>query len=106
LRAHDATRAFAEEHDAEASELERTIFEIDGLDAASDVWADRLNGLIALVKSHVDTEEKRYFPLAADTLSRDEADRLNREFLAEKAVVMDAVALNRGSGGDTRTHLH
>ncbi len=104
LRGHAQTRAFAEEHDLQASQLEQTIYELDGLDAASDVWADRLEGLITLVNHHIETEEKRYFPVAIDAIAKEEAERLDHEFQAQKALAMDEVALNRGGGPGVHIH--
>jgi iron-sulfur cluster repair protein YtfE (RIC family) len=89
LKQHEATRQIAEEHDDEASELEESIQELDSIDAASDDWTQKLEGLIDLVKNHVDDEENEWFPEAKDVIGKELADELNDRFLAQKEAVVE-----------------
>jgi len=89
LRDFEQTRQFAEEHDGQASELETTIAELDAIDTASDMFASKLDELIALVQQHVDTEENEYFPTAVDVVGKDLAQELDGRFLAKKEQVLE-----------------
>lgn len=84
FRQHAELRAYAEEHDQEAGSLEAMISELDGIDTGSEAWMPKFEALVQLVKHHVEEEEGRFFPDAADVFSKEESADLDQRFLANK----------------------
>jgi hypothetical protein len=84
FRDYPQTRLFAEEHEKQASTLEEAIVDLDHADTATDVWHQKLESLIALVKRHFDEEEGHYFPEAVEVLGKDVMHELDERFKASK----------------------
>jgi hemerythrin superfamily protein len=84
LRQHAETRAFAEQHDQEAADLEAAIKAVDKTDASSASWLQKLDTLITLVTNHVAEEEQQIFPVAEKVLGREKTAALDERFLAKK----------------------
>jgi hypothetical protein len=89
LRKLEQTKDIADKHDEEGSQLEATVFKIDGVDTGSADWDPQLNALIDLVDKHISEEEKEWFPEANEALGKDVADELNDRFLAQKEAVVE-----------------
>jgi len=90
-RQHEELRYYAEAHEKEAGELEALISELDGIDCGASEWKPKLEQLIRTVKAHVDDEETRFFPEAAKIFTREQADELDRRFLANKEAATASV---------------
>ncbi len=82
LRMHDSLRALANSHDAEASELERMIHDLDEVAIASDTFGKLFERLAETVAHHASEEETDIFPKAQAVLGRDRANALEPKFLA------------------------
>ena len=82
LRMHDQLRALSNRHDAEASELERMIHDLDEVDIASDTFGNLFERLANTVSRHAFEEEHDIFPLAQRVIGRDRAKELDPKFLA------------------------
>ena len=92
LREYEATRAFADEHDAEATLLEAQINSIDALSFDNATWGEEFGTLVKLVTDHVSEEESTIFPAAMDAIGDDRASELDSQFLqAQKSVLADLV---------------
>lgn len=81
LRNFDATRAFAEDHDREAGELEQTIRMIDNVGIASEEGDKLFDQLVSLVKQHVSKEEGEIFPKSQEVLGEDRTNSLEARYL-------------------------
>jgi hemerythrin superfamily protein len=84
LRARDATRALAEHHDAEASELEQMITNLDALAIGSPARRELYHRLVDMVLHHAREEESDIFPKAQDAIGKPEAAALESRFLMAK----------------------
>jgi hemerythrin superfamily protein len=82
LRMHDELRAVSNRHDAEASELERMIHDLDEVDMASDTFGNLIQRLADTVMRHATEEEHNIFPLAQRVIGKDRAKELDPKFLA------------------------
>jgi hemerythrin superfamily protein len=82
LRMHDELRALSNRHDAEASELERMIHDLDEVDIASDTFGNLFERLADTVGRHAIAEEHNIFPLAQRVIGKDRAKELDPKFLA------------------------
>jgi hemerythrin superfamily protein len=82
MRQYPALRAFADQHETEASELARTIDQMDALGPSSAKFAAHLDRLIGLVEAHVAEEEKQIFPQAQAVIGEERAKELDPRFLA------------------------
>ena len=82
LRMHDPLRAMANRHDAEASELERMIHDLDEVDMASDTFGNLFERLADTVTRHAREEEQDSFPQAQRVIGKDRAKELEPKFLA------------------------
>ena len=82
LRMHDELRALANRHDAEASELERMIHDLDEVDIQSDTFGNLFERLADTVTRHAAEEEKTIFPHAQRVIGKDRAKELDPKFLA------------------------
>ena len=91
LRAREATRALADHHDAEASELEQLITSIDELAVGAPARREMYQRLIDTVLHHAREEESDIFPKAQDAIGKDQAEALDARFLAAKQQI--AVAM-------------
>jgi hemerythrin superfamily protein len=82
LRMHDELRALANRHDAEASELERMIHDLDEVDIAGDTFGNLFERLADTVVHHATEEEQDFFPRAQRVIGKDRAKDLDPKFLA------------------------
>ena len=82
LRMHDELRALSNRHDAEASELERMIHDLDEVDIAGDTFGNLFERLADTVVRHATEEEHNIFPLAQRVIGKDRAKELEPKFLA------------------------
>lgn len=82
LRAHEPTRALADQHDAEAREIEQLIAEIDANEISSAAWGKLFERLADTVEAHANEEETEIFPIAQSVLGAERAKQLDERFLA------------------------
>ena len=88
LRDLPDTRALADHHDREASELEALIDRIHHLDPRTAAWANLFDDLIDMVERHVSEEESEIFPRANEALGAHRARELEARFMAAKKAAM------------------
>lgn len=84
LRELPETRALADRHEAEASELSSLIDRINMTPTASEEWGRFFEQLVTMVESHVEEEENDIFPQAQKAIGPDRAKELEPKFLATK----------------------
>jgi hemerythrin superfamily protein len=84
LRELPETRALADRHEAEASELSTLIDRINVTPIASEEWGRFFEQLVNMVESHAEEEESDIFPRAQKTIGADRARQLEPKFLATK----------------------
>jgi hypothetical protein len=60
---HDDTRAFAEAHERDASQLQTVLDELMGIAVDDSAWDRTFDHLFELVQAHVKCEEHEYFPV-------------------------------------------
>ena len=89
LRQYVQTRALAEHHDQEATEVENLIEKLD-LAQALD-WRALYDQLVDTVIHHAEEEEKEIFPKALDAIGDQTAKDLDERFLAAKQHAASAV---------------
>ncbi|MEO6772914.1 MAG: hemerythrin domain-containing protein [Kofleriaceae bacterium] len=82
LRMHDELRALSNRHDAEASELERMIHDLDEVDITSDTFGNLFERLADTVEHHAHEEEQDFFPRAQRVIGKDRAKELEPKFVA------------------------
>lgn len=91
LRAHPDLRAYAEQHDAEALDLERIISDLDVLPLDSNAWGEVFDRLAETVLQHAAEEEATVFPAAQRSLGEARALQLDAPFLKAKRQIAEAV---------------
>jgi hemerythrin superfamily protein len=91
LREYPETRAMADRHQTEASELSALIGRIDTSTTSSDEWGRLFDQLVDMVLRHVDEEENEIFPLAMKTIGADRAKLIEPRFLAAKQQIAASV---------------
>jgi hemerythrin superfamily protein len=91
LREQEATRTFADHHDAEARDLEQLIHRLDAIEITSDAWGRLFEQLAATVAAHATEEETEIFPLAQSVLGEARAKQLDEKFLAAKKRLAQSV---------------
>ena len=84
LREYAETRALADRHDAEASELSALIDRLEATSIAAPEWDPMLDRLIDLVEHHVEQEERDIFPKAQQAIGTERAKAIEPRFLAAK----------------------
>lgn len=84
LRTNDTTRVLADDHDAEAAELEEQIADIDRLVVGSGVRRRAFQHLIDTVKHHAHEEERKIFRKAQQVFGKEQATAIDAKFLATK----------------------
>ena len=89
LRQYVQTRALAEHHDQEATEMENLIEKLE-LAQALD-WQALYDQLVDTVIHHAEEEEKEIFPKALDAIGDQTAKDLDERFLAAKQHAASAV---------------
>lgn len=89
LRQYTETRARAEHHDQEATEMEQLIEKLDL--AQSLDWQALYNQLVDAVIHHAEEEEKEIFPRAREVLGDQACKELDARFLAAKKQAASAV---------------
>jgi hemerythrin superfamily protein len=78
LSSMDGAQALRQQHEAQASELESAVDELDATSTESDAWIERIRDVMAMVDDHVRDEENDFFPMAQQLLG-DSATRELRE---------------------------
>lgn len=89
LRANLQTRALAERHDQQASEMEALIDKIDV--APREAWRPVFDQLVDAVLRHAREEEKEIFPQAQDAIGHKAAHELEAKYLAAQKQATAAV---------------
>lgn len=69
---------------AEHKELDDIIQELDEMDMSSPGWITRFKTLRHDYEHHIDEEEEEIFPVAKETIGKDEDGKIAREFLQRK----------------------
>jgi len=91
LRAYAATRALADRHDAEATELEQLIARVDKLAVDSPERRDVFQQLVDTGLKHTREEETEMFPKAQGVIGKQEAEALDARFLAAKRQIARSI---------------
>lgn len=91
LRYHEATRSVADQHDAEANDLEQLIQRLDATEISSALWGELFDQLVDTVLAHATEEETEMFPLAQDTLGKARSKELDSAFLATKQRIASSI---------------
>ena len=91
LREHTETERLADQHDAEAMDLEELVDQLDDADPDSDDWAALFDQLAGTVLDHAEQEELLIFPLAQRVLGDQLVKELDANFRAAKQQIADAV---------------
>jgi hemerythrin superfamily protein len=90
LRQFEELRALADEHDAEARELDALIARLDAVDSQSDIWAQALEVLTQTVLHHAkEEEEQKIFPAAQQVIGEARAFELDEKVLLTKQKVSE-----------------
>lgn len=92
LRAHEPTRSLADQHDAEARELEQLIYQLDATDICSDAWGKLFERLADTVEAHANEEETEIFPIAQCVIGAARAKQLDQSFLAAQQRIAASLA--------------
>lgn len=91
LRQHPELRDLADEHDAEAKDLEEIISQLNNLSMQSREADSLFDELVQAVTEHVEVEEQHIFPRAQDVLGTDVSRDLEAKFVAAKKQILAAV---------------
>lgn len=90
LRQYEATCALADDHDAEARELDAVITRLDGMNLRSDTWCALFDELVATVLEHAtEKEEGEIFPAAQRVIGEPRAIDLDAVLLAAHQQIRD-----------------
>jgi iron-sulfur cluster repair protein YtfE (RIC family) len=89
LRMYDQLRPLANQHDAEATELERMIHDLDA-ELEADAWGNLLDRLADQVQRHVHEEETATFPRAQAALGITRARQLADKVIAAYEALLAA----------------
>jgi hypothetical protein len=92
FQSHPELETIAQQHDADADELEATIQELDVTDAASDAWGVTLKRLIDRVVQHAREEEDEFFPRAQEVLGKEQAELLEQRYLASQEAIKEQLS--------------
>jgi hemerythrin superfamily protein len=84
FRKYPELAGMVDEHEAEATQLERALSQLAATDCADASWGTMFEQLVKLVKHHTGEEENRYFPEASRVLGKEESERLEAAYLAAK----------------------
>ena len=90
LRMYDELRPLANQHDAEATEFERMIHDLDATEIASATWGNLLDRLADNLKRHANEEETDTFPRAQDSIGVQRAKQLDVKLAAAHEALLDA----------------
>jgi hemerythrin superfamily protein len=90
LRMYDELRPLANQHDAEATELERMIHDVDATEIVSETWGKLLDRLADNVARHANEEETDIFPRAQDSIGTPRAKALDAKLGAAYDALLDA----------------
>lgn len=93
LAKHEMLHDVVRRHDADAQQLEAAIKEVDAASFETEAWTSSVRTLHALVKRHVDQEEKEFFPRAATMLDRESAEAIDQRFKTAKQSVMSKLGV-------------
>jgi hypothetical protein len=89
LRQYADVRALADQHDAEAHELDAILGRLDRMPMQSELWSALFDQLIETVLAHVAEEETQIFPAAQAAIGEARALQLDATVLAAKLKIMD-----------------
>ncbi|HEX4453893.1 MAG TPA: hemerythrin domain-containing protein [Kofleriaceae bacterium] len=90
LRMYDELRPLANQHDAEATELERMIHDLESIEVASDTWGKLLDRLAENIARHANEEETDIFPRAQDSLGVARVKQLDAKLGAAYDALLEA----------------
>jgi hypothetical protein len=90
LRQYSQLTAYADRHETEASELSKTIDQMNMLAPRSPQFAALLDKLVGLVDAHVAEEEKEIFPTAQKVIGDARARELVEPFEATAKQIKQA----------------
>lgn len=90
LRLHAETVALADHHDAEASQLEQLIAQIDDLGIGTAPRRDLFHTLVDNVRHHAKEEEREIFPTAQRAIGKELTLELDKAFRATKQTIANA----------------
>ncbi|MBL8956435.1 MAG: hemerythrin domain-containing protein [Myxococcaceae bacterium] len=91
-REYEELRYYADAHEKEAEQLAALIGDLDAIETGAAEWKEKLEELILTVKAHVEDEETRFFPEAAEIFSREQSAELDQKFKANKEAIAANVA--------------
>lgn len=92
LREFEETRELADLHDADATELEAQIDNLESESLDSGSWGEQFDILVKLVSEHVREEESDIFPVAMNVCGDELARELDLKFLQAKKSAMADIA--------------
>jgi hemerythrin superfamily protein len=92
LRAHEPTRALADQHDTEAREIEQLVAEIDATEISCGTWGKLFDRLADTVEAHANEEETEIFPIAQSVLGPERSKQLDARFLAAQQRIAASLA--------------
>jgi hemerythrin superfamily protein len=78
----------ADEHKAEADQIEQIIQQLSSTDYGDASWSRTFDRLADLVVDHASREENDYFPKAARAMPDQEPDELEKRYLEAKKNIM------------------
>ena len=78
----------ADAHQAEATQMEQILRELDSTDYADAAWTRTFDRLVEVVTHHAAEEENQFFPEASRVMPRDEPNALEKEYLDAKKSFM------------------
>lgn len=78
----------ADEHQAEAGQMEQVIQQLSSTDYADASWGRMFERLVDLVTKHASEEEDDYFPKASRVMGDEEPDVLEKRYLDAKKNIM------------------
>lgn len=102
LRKDPATRELAEDHDAQARDLETVILRLDECSVTDPAWHSFAATLQQLVERHVTEEESKFFPAAQAALGYERARELGESYRQQKPEAETAPARPATSAAERR----
>ncbi len=85
---HSELEGFAQDHQAEAHEMEEMLDQLNAMDCEDPSWKDKFDKLVEVVKHHTGQEENEYFPAAERVLGREESERLEGAYEQTKSALL------------------
>jgi hemerythrin superfamily protein len=91
LHAEEPTRALADQHDADARELEQLIERLDATEISSDAWGMLFEQLTDTIEALATEEETEIFPVAQAVLGEARSKELDESFRAAEQRIAASV---------------